>query len=164
MVDFVFRLKTWHWFVILTTPTLFFYNAHIGKLMQTLWVLVFVGYLYLVVTVCYKRLKVPGLKYFNFCIIFIISATLIIIWGFGRYEINQDNYRQYGNLLWPLVVFTAYMISSLIYVIFFTAKVVVSVLENKQVGFEKYYRLGIAIWILPIGIWFLHPTVKLIYK
>jgi hypothetical protein len=101
--------------------------------------------------------------YFHFFFAVIYCAIILIAFN-GGYDINQDNYKNYGcvaAIIVPLHLFTMYC---MFYLIWFIAKAISTIENKKAVRFDNYAGIFFLIWFFPIGIWWIHPKVRKIFS
>ena len=159
-------LPTWQIFILLILPIVF-PTSVFGFMLTTVWLALITYCVYLLGRNLYYKLpNVHDLKIkrFNFSMFFSIAYTIIITGLFeGGYNINQDNYKEYGSVVYvvlPLHIFTLYCI---FYTIRFIAKAIATIENNKIVGPDMYIGFFLLLWFFPIGVWWMHPKIRKIF-
>jgi hypothetical protein len=159
---------TWQVFILFILPVVFPDNI-IGAFLGFTW-LSFISYAtyYLAINLFERLPKGSSLsiKRFNFYFFFAIAYVILVLvlTGGKGYLINQDNYRDYGwnlALIIPLHIFTMFCI---FYAAWFIAKAISTIESRKEVHWDAYLGNFILILIFPVGIWFLHPKVRGIFR
>jgi len=56
------------------------------------------------------------------------------------------------------------MNGSLLYIVYYVSKCLVSVESKKIMDFYDYINVFYLVWMLPIGVWWLQPRIKKIFK
>jgi len=162
----ILGLPTFVVFIFLILPA-FFPTSTFGFMITLLWLGVTSYFVFRLGNALYRKLPDGHdlkLSRFNLYFFFIVvySAILLIIFN-GGYEINQDNFKDYGWLLLlivPLHIFTMYCI---FYLIWFLAKTMATIEFKKKVGFDTYAGNFFLIWFFFIGIWWIHPKIQKIF-
>ena len=158
------KLKHWQLFLILFIPALFPTNILIGRIFQLVWFGIFALWIYTIGTTAYQKLPAGHkvqIKYFRFSFLFVILWVAVVSLFFdGAYNINQGNYQEFGNALWLILPLHFYTMWSIFYIFYFAAKMLVSSIEGKVVGFSKAFGYFFAFWFFPIGIWFIQPKAQ----
>jgi hypothetical protein len=90
--------------------------------------------------------------------------TIVFILFDGGYEINQNNYNEYGWWLVVIIPLHLYTMYCMFYTIWFIAKCIATIENNRVVGFDSYAGNFFLLWFFPIGIWFIHPKVRKIFS
>ena len=163
----ILTLPTWQVFVLLILPCIF-PSSYCGIVLTILYGIFSTNCIYFLGTSLYKKLPVGHdlkIKSFTFYLFFAIAyLTIVFILFDGGYEINQDNYKNYGwtiAIIIPLHIFTMF---SLFYVIWFIAKAIETIERKNVVGFGEYAGNFFLLWFFPIGIWWVHPKVRKIFQ
>jgi hypothetical protein len=158
---------TWQVFLLLIIPAIFPSN-YFGLVLTILWAGVLAYCTYFLGHGLYEKLPVGHdlkIKRFHFHLFFALAYLGVVFIVFkGGYEINQDNYKDYGwtvAIILPLHLFTMY---SIFYVIWFIAKAIATIEQNKVVKFDTYAGNFFLLWFFPIGIWFVHPKIRKIFS
>lgn len=158
------KLKHWQLFILLFVPMLFPANTTIGQIINLLWFPLFLTWVYAIAKTAYDQLKDDNnlkINYFNFSVIFVIGwLTAVTLIFDGGYNINQDNYQEFGNSIWIVLPLHLYGMWSILYIFYFAAKMLMSVIEGKVVGFDKSLGYFFGFWFFPIGIWFIQPKAQ----
>jgi len=164
----ILTLPTWQVFLLLVLPGFFPSAGLAGQILMIIWVIFFVYCVYFLGDSLYQKLPaVHDLKIQRFYFHLFFPLVYLIVIGIcfdGGYEINQDNYKEFGwwaAIIIPFHLFTMYCI---FYTIRFIAKSIVTIESNKVVGFDNYAGNFFLLWFFPIGIWFVHPKVCKIFS
>jgi hypothetical protein len=162
----ILTLPTWQVFLLLIIPAIFPSN-YFGLVLTIVWAGLLVYCTYFLGNSLYEKLPAGHdlkINRFNFHLFFALAYLVIVFIVFrGGYEINQDNYKDYGwtiAIIIPLHLFTMYC---MFYVIWFIAKAIATIEYNKVVTFDVYAGNFFLLWFFPIGIWFVHPKVHKIF-
>ena len=163
----ILTLPTWQVFLFLIFPVFFPMETIVELIITIIWSGLIVYLVYFLGNSLYKRLPLGhDLKISRFHInLFFPTIYLIIIFIVfdGGYDINQDNYKDFGwiiAIILPLHFFTMYCI---FYTIWFIAKSIATIENKKNVGFENYSSNFFLLWFFPIGIWWIHPKIRRIF-
>ncbi len=163
----ILTLPTWQVFLFLILPAFFSKAPFVGIILTGIWEVLLAYCVYFLGKSLYQRLPEGHdlkIKRFNFHLLFAIAYLAIVFIVFsGGYEINQDNYKNYGwalAIIIPLHLFTMYC---MFYVIWFIAKAIATIENKKVVGFDIYASSFFLLWFFPIGIWWVHPKVRSIF-
>lgn len=165
-MKFLLKLKAWQLFCIMFLPAMLVQAQSMALLLviQSFFFLVWIGWVYAVGMELSKKL--PGDVYFNkgyfeFSCFFVASyITVVFIFFPGGYSITQDNYKEFGNSIWVIVPLHLYMMASLIYIFYSSAKVLSSCIDGKQADFGRSFGYFMGFWFFPVGIWFIQPKVQ----
>jgi len=104
------------------------------------------------------------IKRFHLNLSFPLVYFLVVLIVFdGGYSINQDNYNDYGHLAWIIVPLHVFAMYCMFYTIWFIAKCIATIENNKVVEFDNYAGNFFLLWFFPIGIWWIHPKVRKIF-
>ena len=91
--------------------------------------------------------------------------VVAILFTGGGYTITLNNVSEYGptsNLIIPLHLFSMYCI---FYCLYFIAKILVAVKrQTDDLKIADYLGYFFALWVMPIGIWFIQPKIKEIFN
>lgn len=154
------KLKHWQMFTLLFIPMLFPAYTTIGQIVNLLWFSLFLTWIYTIAKTAYKQLKadhIIKINYFNFSVIFIITWLIAMALIFvGGYNINQE----FENLIWIIFPLHLFAMWSIFYVFYFAAKMLISAIEGKIVGFDKSLGYFFGFWFFPIGVWFIQPKAQ----
>jgi len=164
----ILTLPTWQVFLLWIIPCFFPSETLAGIILTIIWA-GFVAYcVYFLGDSLYQKLPVGHdlkIKRFHFNLLFPLVYLIIVFILFdGGYEINQNNYKEYGwtlAIIIPLHLFTMYC---LFYTIWFIAKCIATIENNSVVGFDNYAGSFFLLWFFPIGVWFVHPKVRKIFS
>jgi len=158
------QLKHWQMFLILFLPFIFTGDSTVGQVIQIAWFAIYLGWIYTIGTVSLDKLpEGHGVKstYFKVSFLFLIVYLTTITFLFdGGYSINQDNYKAFGNSIWVIIPLHIYLMWSILYVFYFAAKMLMSTIEGKVVGFDKAFGYFFAFWFFPIGVWYIQPKAQ----
>ncbi|MFI5161258.1 MAG: hypothetical protein ACHQHN_08265 [Sphingobacteriales bacterium] len=157
------RLKAFQLFLIFIVSALFASSSIFGKTVECLCFCIYIGWIYSIGTLLNELIPQnyrPRASYFKVSCLLVSLWVIAIIMILGGYSIDQNNYRSYGDWLWLLLLAHTYLIYSLIYIIYFAAKMLTSVIEGEIADFSKSYKVFFAIWIYPIGLWYIQPVVQ----
>lgn len=161
------NLSTWQVFALLILPAISPISSYFGIILVLIWIYFLFYCVYSLGKSLYKklpRLHDLKIKRFYFHLFFVIIYLTIVLISFsGGYEINQNNYKDYDWFIFiiiPLHIFTMY---SLFYAIWFLAKTIATIENNRKVGFDFYIREFFLLCFFPIGIWWLHPKLRKIF-
>ncbi len=165
----IYSLNTWVLFLIMTIPIIL-QNTEIGGYLSLIEFTFFIIWFYMLANDLFKKL--PGghsmnIKKFRFHFFFPLTYFLLAIITMGDYTISLSNdtneyvYFPEGALI-VLHLFSFYCI---FYCLYFISKALISVFKNnKNPEWTLYIGYLFAFWITPIGIWFIQPKVKDIFK
>ncbi len=159
-------MPTWLVFILLMLPAVFPSSA-IGYVLAIIWLTGLLGYIYFLANSLFLKLPlVHDLKIkrfrFNFFFVLVYSVFIIVFFK-GGYVISQDNFKDYGWMLAIIIPAHLYTMFCVFYIIWFIAKCVATIENNKIVGFESYAGIFFLLWFFPVGIWWVHPKVKKIF-
>src|SRR5690554_4628977 len=96
-------LKPWQLFILLFVSLLVPSDHIIGQIITFIGLLLYITWVYTVGATAFNRLKNHQdikINYFNFSIFFVMSWLVGVTLMNGGYNINQDNYQDYGNSIW----------------------------------------------------------------
>ncbi len=163
----ILTLPTWTVFLFLIIPSFLTGNSYAELILAIIWAALLAYCIYFLGNSLYRKLPEGHdlkIRWFNFTLFFAIAYLIFVLLAFdGGYQINQDNYKEYGwklAIIIPCHLFTMY---SMFYAMWFIAKAIATVENKKAVGFDKYAGNFFLLWILPIGIWWVHPKVRKIF-
>jgi len=162
----VFTLETWKIFLFLIVPA-FFPSTFVGHILLFIWGALFAYSVYMLGNMLYQKLPAGhdlNVKRFNFNLIFAVSYMVIVTFLLGGYTINQDNFKDYGwtaSIIIPLHLYSMY---GLFYCLYFIAKSIATIENNRPVKFDNYAGNFFLLWFFPIGIWWMHPKVRRIFS
>ncbi|MDB5122146.1 MAG: hypothetical protein JWP94_275 [Mucilaginibacter sp.] len=157
------HLKAFQLFLIFIVSALFTSSSILGRTIECLFVCIYIGWIYSIGTSMNELIPTnvrPRAAYFKASCLLVSLWIIVIIMIFGGYSIDQNNYRSYGYWLWVLLPLHLYLTFSLIYIIYFAAKMLTSVIDGEIADFSTSYKLFFAIWIYPIGLWFIQPVIQ----
>lgn len=161
-------LKPWQLFILLFVSLLVPSDHIIGQIITFIGLLLYITWVYTVGATAFNRLKNHQdikINYFNFSIFFVMSWLVGVTLMNGGYNINQDNYQDYGNSIWFIIPLHIYGMWSIFYIFYFAAKMLKSVSVGKIVPFDQAFGYFFGFWFFPVGIWFIQPEAqKLIDK
>ena len=164
----ILTTSTWQVFLILIIPAFIPSTSLVGLVLTIVWV-GFIAYcVYFLGNSLYEKLPVGHdlkIKHFHFNLLFPLVYLIIVFIVFdGGYEINQDNYKDYGWLATVIVPLHLFAMYCIFYTIWFIAKSIATIENNKVVGFDIYAGNFFLLWFFPIGIWWVHPKVRNIFS
>ena len=163
----IFSLPTWLVFIFLIVPAIF-PSSIFGLLLTSLWLLIFSFSVFFLVTKLYLKLPETHdlqIRRFNFCFFFSLIYIVIISLSFKNgYDINQDNYREFGWSIYLILPLHLVLMFCIFYMIRFIAKAIKTIERSKIVGPDAYVGLFFLIWFLPIGIWWIYPKIRKIFS
>ena len=164
----LFTLPTWQVFLLLIIPCFFPSMTLVGTILTIVWA-AFIAYCVYILGDClYQKLPVGHdlkINRFRFNLFFPLVYVIIVFILFdGGYEINQNNYKEYGWSLFIIIPLHLYAMYCMFYTIWFIAKCIATVENNRVVGFDNYAANFFLLWFFPIGIWFVHPKVRKIFS
>jgi hypothetical protein len=164
----ILTLPTWQVFLLLIIPSFFPSETTAGIILTVVWA-GFVAYcIYFLGESLYQALPVGHdlkIKRFYFNLLFPVVYMIIVFILFdGGYELNQDNYKEYGWILAIIIPLHLFAMYCLFYTIWFIAKCIATIENKKVVGFDNYAGNFFLLWMFPIGIWFVHPKVRKIFS
>lgn len=158
-------LKHWQLFIILVS-SVFIPDIHplINKIIAFLYFSFFIFWMFSIGTVLSNEIlqkDKPKVNYYNVtCALFVKLFGVIIFTTNDGIHITNSNYKEYGLWIWPLLILTLYMLWSILYILYFTAKVIHLAnmkLNNTSESITTNYFF--AFWFYIIGIWFIQPKV-----
>lgn len=165
-METVVNLKHWQVFLILISSALIpSILPSIDKTISVLYFSFLIFWMYSITSVLsYKVLKEmkPKATYYKFsCIVLIIMYTSITFTTDYGLHISSNNYKEYGNLLWPLILLMLFMFCSIMYVFYFTAKTLSkanSIITGNSESITINYFF--AFWFYIIGVWYIQPKLS----
>jgi len=164
----ILTLTSWQIFILLLLPFVF-PDSYLGLLLTIIYEGLFTYCVYFLGHSLYEKLPAGHdlkIKRLDFHLFFAwVYITIVLILFKGGYNINQDNYKDFGlsiYLIVPLHIFTLYCI---FYVIWFIAKSIATIQKNNVVGFGDYIgNFFLLLWFFPIGVWWIQPKVREIFS
>lgn len=164
----ILTLPTWQVFLLLIIPAFFPTTTLVGLILTLIWAGLIVSCIYFLGNSLYQKLPIGHdlkVNRFHFNLLFPLVYLIIVFIAFdGGYEINQDNYKDYGWLIWVIVPLHLFAMYCMFYTIWFIAKCIATIENNKVVGFDNYAGNFFLLWFFPIGIWWVHPKVRKIFS
>ncbi len=156
------RIKHWQLFLILSLPFILGEFTEFGSpYFKLVGILIYFSWLYTIGMGAWTKLPIGhGIKstYFKLSILFIIVLFIANTFLFDRgFILNIDNYNEFGSLIWIALPLSLYQFWSVLYVTYFSAKMLLSATEGHIVSFNKAMDYFIAFWFFPIGIWYIQP-------
>lgn len=158
-------LKHWQIFLILLSSAFIPYiNPLIDKIISFCYFSFFIFWMFSIGIVLIKEIlqeDKPKANFYNFSCAFFVAVFGVIIFttDYGIH-INNSNYQEYGLWLWPLLVLTLYLLWSIMYIFYFTAKVIsLSNMKLNDTNDSITTNYFFAFWFYIIGIWFIQPKV-----
>lgn len=158
---------SWQIFLLWMLPALF-PPSYFGLVLMILW-LVFMFYsMYFLCYSLYQKLPSGhdlNFNRFKFHLFFVVVYSVIVILFFdGGYEINQDNFKDFGWRVYLIVPLHILMFYCMFYILWFLAKAI-STIQNKRVVTLGNYATDFFLLVLwPIGIFWVHPKVRQIFS
>jgi len=162
-MNILLRVKAYQLFLIYVFSVIFSTDGIAGRIIFCLSVCINIVWIYSIGLSMNKLIPEkfrPKIAYFKASCLLILVWITVALTIFGGYSINQDNYAEYGNWLWVLIPAHLYLMWSFFYMFYFASKMLNSVIDGEIVGFSTYYRTFFAMWIFPIGVWFIQPAVQ----
>jgi amino acid permease len=164
----LFTLPTWQIFLLLIIPCFFTSVTLVGTIITVIWAVVIAYCIYLLGNSLYQKLPIGHdlkVKQFHFNLLFpLVYLTIVLILFDGGYEINQNNYNEFGWWLVVIIPLHLYTMYCMFYTIWFIAKCIATIENNRVVEFDSYAGNFFLLWFFPIGIWFIHPKVRKIFS
>ncbi|MBI2729772.1 MAG: hypothetical protein HYX40_03310 [Sphingobacteriales bacterium] len=163
----ILTLPTWQVFILFIIPAIF-PSSYLGLILTLVWAS-FIGVcVYTVANSLHKKLPEYHelkIKRFNFYLLFALVYFIIVVIVFeGGYEINQDNYKDYGWAIAVIIPLHLFMMYCVFYLIWFIAKAIATVENKRVVFFETYAANFFLLWFFPIGVWFVHSKILKIFS
>ncbi|TWJ01713.1 hypothetical protein JN11_01867 [Mucilaginibacter frigoritolerans] len=163
LTNILVRVKDYQLFLIFLVSALLASGSVLGRIVGCLSFCVYIVWIYSIGSLMRElipnKLR-PKITYFRMSCLVLIVGTIVILMIFGGYSINQDNYKNYGKLFWVFLFIQLFLMWSLIYIVYFAAKMLMSIVEGEIVDFNKSYKFFFAIWIYPVGLWIVQPAVQ----
>jgi hypothetical protein len=163
------RLKHWQLFIYLLIVPAFFPENDLGTYLLVIYGLLFLIWVLKVDEELYYRIEEKPkinltLLQINLANTFIYLSIIILFTDGYEISSEKDNYAEYGWKLWVYIPFTFYVLFSYFYALHFTAYSVY-VLEKQYFGKTTEYSLLVAaLFVFPIGIWWIQPKINRILK
>lgn len=161
----IVKLEHWHLFLILLSSALIPHiNPLVDKIISFIYFSFFIFWMFSIVTVLNTDIlqkDKPKTNYYNFTCTFFVAVFGVIIFttDYGIY-INNSNYQEFGIWLWPLLILMFYMLWSIAYIFYFTAKVIsLSNIKLNNTSDSTTTNYFFAFWFYIIGLWFIQPKV-----
>jgi hypothetical protein len=163
----IFTLPTWQVFFLLICPCFFPSNTLVGNLLMIIWAFFTAYCVFLLGEGLYLRLPVSrglNINRFRFNIIFsLVYLTIVFGFSHGGYNINENNYKEYGWWLVIIIPAHLYLMYCLVFTFWFIAKSLATIENNREVSFGDYVGNFFLLFFYPIGIWFVHPKVRKLF-
>lgn len=155
----ILNLKSWQLFIVLFSPFIIssfisFKLPNLITLFTSLWLIIYLIWLYVLSTNLYKKLTKDNQKTFS-----IVMLKVNILLTFISLLVISIS----SHILIPALIKTILSIYSavgLIYSIFFCAKIL-SKKENNQ---DSLFLNFVLLWFYPIGLWVLQPKVRAVFN
>lgn len=164
----LFTIPTWQVFLLMVVPLFVPTDEHAGFWLQIAWMFFIAATVFVLVSELYRKLPEwhdLNLKKFKFAFFFpLIYFICVFIYFGGGYNINQDNYKDYGDVIYVIIPLHILAMICFFYVIRFLAKSIATVEQNRIVDFSLYAGYFFLILFYPIGIWWVHLKVRKIFK
>lgn len=162
------RIKHWQLFLILSIPFILDEFTSFGSpYFKLAGILIYFNWLYAIGVGSWAKLSLGhGIRstYFKLSILFIIGILSTNTFLDRGFIINIDNYNEFGSLIWIVLPVSVYVFWSVVYVTYFSAKMLLSATEGHIVGFNKVADCFFAFWFFPIGIWYIQPKAHRLLK
>lgn len=148
------------WIILLSLIILSIFSETIfGKILYCIWFLLFIYWTLGIGKSLFEKLKdksILNLKRFQTQIFFaVIYMIVILIFSKKGYEINVENFTEYGWKVFIIIPLHLFFMYSIIHSIYFLSKCITT-LRNKKEGFG-WYMIGF--WFFPIGIFIIQPRI-----
>jgi len=164
----ILTLPAWQVFLLFIVPCFFPSGTLASTILTIIWVAFFAYCTYFLGDSLYQKLPVGHdlkIKRFYFHLLFPGVYMIIVYFLFGGgYEINQNNYHEYGGWLTVIIPLHLYAMYCMFYTIWFIAKCIATIENNRVVGFDNYAGNFFLLWFFPIGVWFIQPKVCKIFS
>jgi hypothetical protein len=158
---------SWQIFLLWMLPVLF-PSSLFGLILTITWMALMSYCIYFLCDNLYQKLPAGhdlNFKRFQFNFFFVVLYLSFVFIVFeGGYEINQDNYKDFGWTIFIILPLHIYMMYCLFYIIWFIAKSITTIENNNVVAFEKYASNFFLLWFFPFGIFWVHPKVRKIFS
>lgn len=163
----IFRLDTWKVFALIILPLLF-PDSEFGFCLDFAYLIFCLCWYYYLAYELFIRLPEEhdmNFNKFKFHFFFpLIYFSIAIFFTGGGYSItlnNMDKYGPTGDLMVALHLFSMYCI---FYCLYFIARILVIVKRQEDnLKISDYIGYFFALWLMPIGIWFIQPVLKQIF-
>ncbi|MFD1553888.1 hypothetical protein DNU06_17295 [Putridiphycobacter roseus] len=162
----ILNLKHWQLFIILSLPAFITYiHPIVDKIIPILSFSCFFFWVYSIATVLSKNLlkdEKPKTNYykFSFLLIILFYSSIAFTTDYGL-QINTGNYTEYGIWLWPLIILILLVIWSIMYIFYFTAKII-SLSNIKITGTNDSITINyfFAFLFNAFGVWIIQPKLQ----
>jgi hypothetical protein len=164
-MKFLLRLKSWQLFLLLLIPCFAPGGYLIGKILNSFWVIMYVGWVY-EIGVAMHSLIPPKLQpkavYFKLACLYVIIAFISLAFFSNFFlSVSPDKNSQLFVLFLALMLT---VIGASFYIFSFAARMLESVINKRIVGFNESLKAFFCIWIFPYGIWHVQPVLQVILK
>ncbi len=155
----ILTFKPWIFFLSIFIISIFS-ETFFGNILLSIWFLLSTYWTLSLGEILHNKLKnksILNLKRFKVQIGFVfIYITLILIFTNGNgYEININNYFEFGWKTWLIIPLHLILMFCIFHTIYFLSRCITT-LRNKKEGYG-WYMLGF--WMFPIGIWIIQPRI-----
>lgn len=93
-------------------------------------------------------------RFFQFNYLYFILYISII------YFLQKYNPIQYSDIAFQLLIFHLYASFTMLYFLYVIARNFECIRLRKDANFSEYFATFLAVWFLPIGIWWLQPKIR----
>lgn len=164
----ILTLPTWQVFLLFILPAFIPTSNIVGLLLTLVCMMVAAFCVYFLGNSLFQKLPATHdlkINRFHFNLVFPLFYLVIVYIVFdGGYEINQDNFKDFGWMAWVIIPLHLLAMYCIFYTIWFIAKCIATVENKKVVVFENYAGYFFLLWFFPIGIWIVHPKVRKIFS
>jgi len=136
-------------------PCLFLGDGNLCKVVQSFGYLLYLGWVYTIGNAMHNRLPnqlKPTIRHFNVCCLILL---VLILSPYVLYLFLVSYVETYYILILVMCG-----VSSLIYTISFSARMLESMIEGELVGFDASVKAFLMILMYPFGIWNIQPAVQ----
>jgi hypothetical protein len=159
---------TWQVFLFLAAPLFFSaFPSAVSTFLLLIWLILLASCVYWLGTALYQKLPEMhdlNINRFHFNLFFpLFYFVIAMIVSDGGYEINQDNYKEYG--FWAYIILPAhfYGMYCIFYSPWFIGKAIATIERNEMATFDHYAGNFFLLLLGPLGIRWMHPKVQRIF-